>query len=197
MADTLTRRSPLHGYETRFANLPESATVADEPFTTMVDLWVDSAGPGGAAAAGSLGIDALPTAPSTTVSGRDVTAIWLGPEEWLITSNSRDGEDLEAMLRAAVSEHGGAAVDVSAQRTMLRLRGAHARDVVAKGCSLDLHPAVFGSGSAAQTVLAQAGVVLTPLSDNGTDYRIVVRSSFARYLADWLIDAAEEFGVDW
>src|SRR3954470_18790010 len=94
MADTLTRRSPLHGYETRFANLPESATVADEPFTTMVDLWVDSAGPGGAAAAGSLGIDALPTAPSTTVSGRDVTAIWLGPEEWLITSNSRDGEDL-------------------------------------------------------------------------------------------------------
>lgn len=197
MADTLTRRSPFHGYETQFANLPESATVADEPFVAMVDLWVDPTGAGGAAAAGALGVDALPIAPSTTVSGRDVTAVWLGPEEWLITSNGRGGEDLEATLRDAVSEHGGAAVDVSAQRTTLRLRGAHARDVVAKGCSLDTHPAVFGSGSAAQTVLAQAGVVLIPLSDNGTDYRIVVRSSFARYLADWLIDAAEEFGVDW
>jgi sarcosine oxidase subunit gamma len=196
MADTLTRRSPLHGYETRFANLPQSATVADEPFTAMVDLWDDPAGPGGAAAALALGVDALPTAPSTTVSGRDVTAIWLGPEEWLITSNSRDGEDLEATLREAVSEHGGAAIDVSAQRTTLRLRGPRARDVIAKGCSLDSHPAVFGAGAAAQTVLGQAGVVLIPLSDNGTDYRIIVRSSFARYLADWLIDAAEEFGVD-
>ena len=72
MADTLTRRSPLHGYETRFANLPQAATVADEPFAAMVDLWVDPAGPGGAAAAGVLGVDALPTAPSTTVSGGDV-----------------------------------------------------------------------------------------------------------------------------
>jgi sarcosine oxidase subunit gamma len=197
MADTLARRSPLEGYRTRFINLPESATVADEPFVAMVDLWVDPTGAGGTAAAGALGVDALPTEPSTTVPGRDTTVIWLGPQEWLVTSDGRDGEDLEATLRDAVSEHGGAAVDVSAQRTMLRLRGAHARDVVAKGCSLDLHPSVFGWGSAAQTVLAQAGVVLSPLNDNGTDYRIIVRSSFARYLADWLIDAAEEFGVDW
>jgi len=88
-------------------------------------------------------------------------------------------------------------VDVSAQRTTVRLRGARARDVIAKGCSLDLHPSVFGQGGAAQTTLGRAGVVLIPLSDNGTDYRLIVRSSFARYLADWLIDAAEEFGVDW
>jgi len=197
MADTLTRRSPLHGYETRFANLPQAATVADEPFAAMVDLWVDPAGPGGVTAAGVLGVDALPAAPSTTVSGGDVTAIWLGPEEWLVTSERRDGEGLESTLRDAISEHGGAAIDVSAQRTTLRLRGTRARDVIAKGCSLDSHPAVFGPGAAAQTVLGQAGVVLIPLSDNGTDYRIIVRSSFARYLADWLIDAAEEFGVDW
>jgi sarcosine oxidase subunit gamma len=196
MADTLVRRSPLQGYESRFASLPESARIIDEPFIAMVDLWVDPAGPGGAAAADVLGLDALPTTPSTIVAGRDTPAIWLGPEEWLVTSGSRDGEDLEATLRDAVSEHGGAAVEVSAQRTTLRLRGAHARDVIAKGCSLDLHPAVFGQGAAAQTVLGHAGVVLIPLSDSGSDFRIIVRSSFARYLADWLIDAAEEFGVD-
>ena len=56
---------------------------------------------------------------------------------------------------------------------------------------------MFGPGAAAQTTLGQAGVALIPLSDNGTDYRIIVRASFAGYLADWLIDAAEEFGVDW
>ena len=123
--------------------------------------------------------------------------IWLGPEECLVTSAGRAGEALEATLREVVTEHGGAAVDVSAQRTTMRLRGTHARDVIAKGCSLDMHPKVFGPGAAAQTMLGRAGVVLIPLDDNGTDYRIIVRSSFARYLADWLIDAAEEFGVDW
>ena len=96
-------------------------------------------------------------------------------------------------MRAAVAEHGGAAVDVSAQRTTVRLRGIRARDVLAKGCSLDLHPSVFAPGSAAQTMLGQANVVLIPLDDKGTDYRILVRSSFAGYLAEWLTDAAAEF----
>jgi sarcosine oxidase, subunit gamma len=198
MADTtLTRRSPLQGYQSRFAELSASTTVIDEPFVAMVDLWVDPSGPGGRAVADVLAVDALPTTPSTIVSGRESAVIWLGPQEWLVTSERRDGEDIEAALREAMSEHGGAAVDVSAQRTTLRLRGEHARDVIAKGCSLDLHPAVFGPGAAAQTVLGQAGVVLIPLSDDGSDYRIIVRSSFARYLADWLIDAAKEYGVDW
>ena len=119
----------------------------------------------------------------------------MGPEEWLITAGARSAAALEAALRAAVGEHGGAAIDVSAQRTTLRLSGPDAREVLAKGCSLDLHPKVFTKGTAAQTMLGLAGVVLIALDDAGTDYRILVRASFARYLADWLIDAAEEFGV--
>lgn len=196
MADTLTPLSPLQAWGSRFDNLPATARVHEEPFVTMVDLWVDPAGAAGAAVAEVLGV-ALPESPSTAVTGADTTALWFGPQEWLITSTERGGEALETQLRDAVAEHGGAAVDVSAQRTTLRLRGDHARDVLAKGCSLDLHPRSFGPGAAAQTMLGQAAVVLMPLSDNGSDYRILVRSSFARYLADWLIDAAHEFGVHW
>jgi sarcosine oxidase subunit gamma len=197
MADTITRRSPLKGWESRFAALPESTTISEEPFVAMVDLWNGPTGPAATACAEILGVPALPTTPSTAVEGPDANVIWFGPQEWLVTSTDRAGEALEAQLREVIAEHGGAAVDVSAQRTTVRLRGAHARDVLAKGCSLDLHPAVFGPGAAAQTMLGLAAVVLIPLNDKGTDYRILVRSSFAGYLADWLIDAAEEFGVDW
>ena len=197
MADTLTRRSPLQDWHSRFAELPESVHIAEEPCTAMVDLWVDHSGAGGAAVAEVLGIGGLPTTPSTVVNGPDSTVIWFGPDEWLVTSTTQAGEDLEAALKAAVAEHDGAAVDVSAQRTTLRLRGAHARDVLAKGCSLDLHPSVFRPGTAVQTMLALAAVVLIPLDDNGTDYRILVRSSFARYLAEWLVDAAEEYAITW
>lgn len=196
MAETLTRRSPLQGWSTQFAATAPAAILTEEPFVAMVDLWADPAGAGGAEAARLLGLATLPTTPGTSVHGTDSTVIWFGPQEWLVTSTQRGGEGLEAELHEAVAAAGGAAVDVSAQRTTVRLRGAHARDVLAKGCSLDLHPRVFGPGAAAQTMLALAAVVLIPLDDKGTDYRIIVRSSFAGYLADWLIDALAEFGCD-
>ncbi|MEU0494039.1 sarcosine oxidase subunit gamma family protein [Mycobacterium sp. NPDC006124] len=197
MANGLIRHSPLGVFADRFARLPDSVAVQEEPFVAMVDLWVDPSSPGAAAAARVLGVDALPQTASTTVTAGDTTVIWFGPDEWLVTSTASVPEHLEARLREAVVEHGGAAVDVSAQRTTIRLRGARARDVLAKGCSIDLHPSAFPAGAAVQTMLGQAAVVLMASGDEGTDYRVLVRSSFARYLAEWLLDAAEEFGVDW
>jgi sarcosine oxidase, subunit gamma len=193
MAETLTATSPLEGWRERFAQLPATVKLSEEPFVAMVDLRADPDGPAAARASALLGVE-LPTTPSTCVSDDTITAIWMGPDEWLITAGTRSAATLETQLRAAVDED-GAAIDVSAQRTTLRLSGRDARDVLAKGCSLDLHPKVFRKGTAAQTMLGLAGVVLVALDDAGTDYRILVRSSFARYLAEWLIDAAEEFGV--
>jgi sarcosine oxidase subunit gamma len=191
MADTLERTSPLQPWAARFAQLPDSVAIAEEPFVTMVELRVDPSGPGATAAASLLGVE-LPTAPCTYAKSVDTAVIWLGPDEWLVTGTSLTGPELETRLRDAVGPHGGAAVDVSGQRTTLRLRGSHSRDVLAKGTPLDLHPSTFGGGAAAQTRLGQTGVVLLAV-EAGTDYRILVRSSFARYLADWLLDAAEEY----
>ncbi len=142
MADTLQRTSPLQQWAERFAQLPDSVAIVEEPFVTMVELRVDPSGPGAAGAAPWLGVE-LPTTASTYADNLDTRVIWLGPDEWLVTGTSLTGPELEARLREAVSPHGGAAVDVSGQRTTLRLRGSHARDVLAKGCALDLHPAVF------------------------------------------------------
>lgn len=192
MADILERTSPLQPWAARFAQLPNSVAIVEESFATMVDLRVDPSGPGGAAAAELLGVE-LPTVASTYAKSGDTTVIWQGPDEWLVTGRAWAGSELEAQLREVVATHGGAAVDVSGQRTTLRLGGSRSRDVLAKGCALDLHPRFFGEGSAAQTMLGQAGVVLLAVDASGADYRILVRSSFARYLADWLLDAAEEY----
>ena len=192
MADTLERTSPLQPWAARFAQLSDSVAIVEEPFVTMVDLRVDPAGPGVQAAAELLGVE-LPTTASTYAKSSDTTVIWQGPDEWLLTGTALAGPELEARLREAVGPHGGAAVDVSGQRTTLRLSGVHSRDVLAKGCALDLHPSAFRDGTAAETTLGQAGVILLAVNGSGDDYRIVVRSSFARYLADWLLDAAEEY----
>jgi sarcosine oxidase subunit gamma len=161
----LLRTHPLEAWSTAFERLPDTVGIA-------VDL---------------------PTAPNTWVPAGTGRAVWLGPDEWLLTSTTEAPGDLEARVRAAVLPLGGSATDVSAQRIGLRLTGARVRDVLAKGCSIDLHPRVFGRGSSAQTTLGQAGVVLLALSDTGDDHLVLVRSSFAGYLADWLLDAALEF----
>ncbi|MGY1688023.1 sarcosine oxidase subunit gamma [Geodermatophilus sp. SYSU D00804] len=185
----LLRTHPLTAWNTAFERLPDTVAVAVEPFVAMVDVRL---GAGGAAAAAALGVE-LPVVPNTWVAAGTGRAVWLGPDEWLLTSTTDAPDELEARVRAAVLPLGGSATDVSAQRIGLRLTGARVRDVLAKGCSIDLHPRVFGRGRSAQTTLGQAGVVLLALSDAADDFVVLVRSSFAGYLADWLLDAALEF----
>ena len=184
----LPRTHPLEAWAPAFAELPGSLAVAVEPYVAMVDVRLDATSP----AAAALGID-LPTVPNTWAPTEHGRAVWLGPDEWLLTSTTEAPDELEALVRAVILPLGGAAADVSAQRIGLRLTGPRARDVLAKGCSIDLHPRVFRRGSSAQTTLGLAGIILLALSDTGDDYLVLVRSSFAGYLADWLLDAALEF----
>jgi sarcosine oxidase, subunit gamma len=187
----LARTAPLAGWGDDLRALPPGVQIIPLPFVAMADLRIDPAGPAAAAVAEHLGV-ALPTTPSTYAESETATVIWLGPDEWLITNPFRTPKELETGLRQAVGPD-GTVVEVSAQRTTLRLRGEHVRGLLAGGCSLDLHPRVFARGAAAQTLLGQAGVVLLALDDTGTHYEVLVRSSFAGYLTRWLLDAATEY----
>jgi sarcosine oxidase subunit gamma len=200
-AEPLARTAPLAAWGDALGALPDGVQITPLPFVAMIDIRLDPTGSAAVAVGEYLGV-ALPTAPSTYAESETATAIWLGPDEWLITSPFRTPEELETGLRSAISpEHtvaggamfGGSVVDVSAQRTTVALRGEHARDLLAGGCSVDLHPRMFGRGAAAQTLLGQAGVMLMAIDDTGTHYQIVVRSSFAGYLTAWLLDAATEY----
>jgi sarcosine oxidase, subunit gamma len=195
-AEPLARTAPLAAWGDALGALPDGVQITPLPFVAMIDIRLDPTGSAAVAVGEYLGV-ALPTAPSTYAESETATAIWLGPDEWLIISPFRTPEQLETGLREAVgaggTEFDGTVVDVSAQRTTVALRGEHARDLLAGGCALDLHPRVFGRGAAAQTLLGQAGVLLMALDDTGTHYQLVVRSSFAGYLTAWLLDAATEY----
>jgi sarcosine oxidase subunit gamma len=114
----------------------------------------------------------FPVEPNTAAG--DV--LWLGPDEWLVLGGREEDYPDAA-----------AAVDVSAGRVCLEFSGDDVENVLARGCSLDLHPSVFPPGRCAQTLLARAEVIL-----HRTDvqtFRILVRPSFAPYLRAWLEDA--------
>jgi len=115
----------------------------------------------------------FPVQPNTTATLAGRLVLWLGPDEWLVL-DARE-EDFPAAA---------AAVDVSANRVALEIAGPRAADVLARGCSLDLHPSVFPPGRCAQTLVAKAQVVLhRPERDRFT---LLVRPSFRPYLRAWL-----------
>lgn len=132
---------------------------------------------------------ALP-GPCTFTSGNGVEVLWMGPDEYLVLGPelSRESSDLEAELSRESSVL--AVVDVSAQRNVFRLTGAHAADVLAHGCSIDLDPAVSPPGTCVQTLLARTGIVLMVREEGFT---ILVRQSFSDYFRAWLADASLEY----
>lgn len=132
---------------------------------------------------------ALP-GPCTFTSGNDIDVLWMGPDEYLVLGPelSRESSDLEAELSRESSVL--AVVDVSAQRNVFRLTGAHAADVLAHGCSIDLDPAVSPPGTCVQTLLARTGIVLMVREEGFT---ILVRQSFSDYFRAWLADASLEY----
>jgi sarcosine oxidase subunit gamma len=77
---------------------------------------------------------------------------------------------------------------------MLTLAGPRARELLAKGVSLDLHSRLFGPGQCAQTGLAGASIILRQ-TDERPSFEILVLNSFAEHLWQWLEGAAREYKV--
>lgn len=180
----LVRHSPLEDWAPRFAALEPAVCLAERPFLTQLTLRV---APGQHAAVSAALSCPLPERPCTATTGADLDVLWLGPDEYLVLGPP----GAEASLLSLVDGHCLSAVDTSAQRTALELSGPHARDVLAHGCAIDLHPLSSPPGTCVQTLLARAGVVL--VARGGDAFTVLVRSSFAGYLAAWLIDAATEY----
>lgn len=199
MADTALSappRSPLAHAAGRLAAATRSSRgavrLAELPFLTQVGVRLDAKGAAVDAVGLALGLH-LPLEPNTVVRAGELFALWLGPDEWLLVGPPGGQGDLEHRIRAAGGGEHVSVTDVSAQRTTLLVSGPHARDLLARGCPLDLHPYAFGAGRCAQTTLARTQVVLVARDEPGGGFWVLVRSSFAGYLTDWLLDAATEY----
>ena len=180
--DAAVKRSALEGIA-----LP--AGVREIPFLAQVTLRADPSDVEQMTRlASSVGFE-LPTTPNTVSGDLERHALWLGPDEWLIVGPAGSESSIERGCRDALGRATGAVVDVSANRTVLELRGPGARAILEAGCTMDLHPRAFHAARCCQTLLARTGVIIHQLTDEPV-YRLFVRPSFAHYLASWLLDAS-------
>ncbi len=136
---------------------------------------------------------ALPTEPNTAaVAGSECTVLWLAPERWLVVS-ARHGEGLlEERFRLALASGSAAVTDVSSGRTVIRVSGRRARELLAKNCPIDLHERAFTAGGCAGTNALQIAVLLHALDSDTID--VYVARGFAQSLWEQLTEGAAEYG---
>jgi sarcosine oxidase subunit gamma len=173
-------------------------TLAEKTLPVAVALRGNAGDPGFAEAVrGALGVTP-PTAPNTVAAGDGLALLWLGPDEWLaVQHGAAPGVEaaLAERLRGALGDTRAAVTEVGESLCCIAVAGPRARDLIAKGCPLDLHPRVFGGvGHCAQSHLAKAGITLHQVDDTPA-FDLYTRRSFADYLWRWLEDAAREYGV--
>ena len=187
------RRSPLADYRERFFALSTASrgdlSIRELPYLAQVNFRTDPNDARTMQQLASILEFALPVVPNTITSRRDRRALWLGPDEWLIVGAEDQEKAIAQALRDGLGGAFGSIVDVSANGTIIEIRGPNARDLLAHGVPIDLGSRSFGPDRCAQTLLAKAQVVIERVTDDPA-FHLYVRSSFASYVADWLLDAA-------
>jgi sarcosine oxidase subunit gamma len=129
----------------------------------------------------------FPIEPNTVTGDMTRGVLWLGPDEWLVVGLPGTAAETVRELDAELAGVHQSVVDVSENRAVIELRGAHRHALLATGCPIDLDPrGGWVPGVCAQTLFARAQVLLQEL-DGAT--RVFVRPSFARYVLDRLLAA--------
>jgi len=122
------------------------------------------------------------------------TPIGLAPDQWLVIADGTRAQRLVAELSSALGDS-AAVIDLSCAKTIMRISGPRARDVLAKGCPLDLDGRVFRPGDAATTHVAHIGCTILQVGDEPSYDLIVPRSLASSFLA-WLTASAAEYGYE-
>ncbi|MGI9310893.1 MAG: sarcosine oxidase subunit gamma [bacterium] len=132
---------------------------------------------------------ALPRKANRAAMHDDLTAFWLGPNEWLLHCPPARADSITRRLREQLAPLHHAVTEVTDYYTVLELAGEHAVAALARGCPLDLHAREFTPGQCAQSRFGHASILLhklPPRDDAEPLFHLQVRWSFAEYVWAYL-----------
>jgi len=173
----------------------------NEPNNTYVSLreiptrgMIDLRGASGdrkfvAAAKEVLGVE-LPKAPRSSNSFGDVKALWLSPDQWLIVCARDKAPELTLALQQLLAKSHTLAIDVSDMRSIIRIEGESAREVMMKSGSLDFEDPEFVQGYVRRMRFAEIAALFNIVEANVID--LYVFRSYANYAFEFLLKASRQ-----
>ena len=128
----------------------------------------------------------LPTKPKTSATKAGRTALWLGPDEWLVIDEA--GSDPLADCTKVTLLH--SAVGISHRNVAFAVTGPAAAAAINAGCPQDLSLEAFPVGAASRTILGKCEIVLLRTATDG--FRVECWRSFSDYVFTFLSEAASD-----
>ena len=129
--------------------------------------------------------------PNRAAEGKDWNALWNGPGQWLVVSDTLEPVTLIDQLEAALADSDATVTDLSHARSVSRIEGADVREMLAKLCPLDIE--AMPAGDCATSLFGQLTALTHCVDDKCFD--LYVFRSFGLEMWEALIDEALEFGV--
>ena len=165
----------------KFAN--SVVSIEGAPHASRVSLRATAKG---AKAFGkSIGLD-LPMKPGQTSAKAGKTALWLGPDEWLIIDEKQPHTSMVPRL----PNKEFSATDISHRNVAFLLSGEGAVDTLNGGCPRDLSLKAFPLGTASRTIFGKSEVVLFRFGRS--QFRLECWRSFAPYVWNLLNATAQD-----
>jgi sarcosine oxidase subunit gamma len=179
MAEVAIRKPALSGL------LAGSATVRLTVAPVASRLALRAPAESVSALSSALGLT-LPTLPKTSGRAGGRSALWLGPDEWLVIDEA--GSDLPALLSGADVPH--SAVDVSHRNVGIIASGPGAETTLSAGCPQDLSLEIFRVGACSRTIFGKVEIVLFRSEED--TFRVECWRSFSDYVFGLLSEGAED-----
>ena len=126
---------------------------------------------------------------STVSSNKETRILWSAPNTWLVIS--KKGNIAKTITETCDSEN-FAVTDISHSRAVIQIKGIQAKEILKKGCPLNLNE--FEKNNCAGTVFHGINIVVD-FSDNNPDtFNLLTLRSFGESFYHHITDAALEFG---
>ena len=163
--------------------------IQELPFINKINVRIDINDNQNIIKCGRLINAILPIQPNTYVKNDNVKAIWLGPNEWLITNN----QNLYKNLKNEIGDIQASVTDVSENRTVIRISGDQIFKLLSKFLVLDLEKNLPDESSCAQTLFVKVPVLLVRNNNEKQipEIDIFTNRSHAKYIYNLIVDGSQ------
>ena len=131
----------------------------------------------------------FPNENSTVASNNETRILWSGPRTWLIVSN--DNKILDKINKKFNSKD-FAITDISHSRAVIQIAGKNAKEVLKKGCPINIGE--LKKNSCAGTVFQGITIIVDCLNSDPDIINLFALRSFGESFYHHISDSALEFG---
>jgi len=131
----------------------------------------------------------FPMENSKVESNKETRILWSAPRTWFIISKK---ENIINNIKEKCTDENFAITDISHSRAVIQIKGLQAREILKKGCPLNINE--FKTNNCAGTVFHGISIVVDLIDNNPDTFNLLTLRSFGESFYHHITDAALESG---